>query len=166
MAKQASWRRLIGEESGSSLMEFAFSAILLLMVIFGVMDCARALYAYHFVAYAAQEGARYAMVRGGDYSNSCASATAYACKASSTDITNYVKGLTPMGISSSGITVTPSWPQTNANGVATGCNTTGTQYNQGCMVKVQVAYAFHFILPFLPTPALNMKATAEQVIAY
>jgi Flp pilus assembly protein TadG len=157
---------LIGEERGATLVEFGIASCVLLAVIFGVMDFARALYAYHFVAYAAQEGARYAMVRGGDWSNACASATAYDCEASSANITTYVKSLAPMGVSSSGMTVTPSWPQTNANGVSTGCNTASTQNNKGCMVKVKVVYAFHFVMPFLPTPAVNMAATSEQVIAY
>ncbi len=143
------------------------SASLLLMVIFGVLDCARALYTYHFVAYAAQEGARYAIVRGNDWgSTSCASATSNACVATGANIKSYVQGLAPMGISSSSIVVTPSWPQTTESGSSTGCNSTTLQNSEGCLVKVQVTYAFHFILPFLPTPALNMAATSEQVISY
>ena len=166
MPKRAELRRFAREERGGTLVEFAISASLLLMVIFGVMDCARAMYAYHFVAYAAQEGARYAMVRGNDWSIACASATSNACKASAANVQSYVQGLAPMGISSSSIVVTPSWPQTNARGSGTGCNTAATQNSPECLVKVQVTYAFHFVLPFLPTPALNMSATSEQVIAY
>jgi Flp pilus assembly protein TadG len=161
-----SWKGFLREERGGTLVEFAVSAVVLFAAFFGIMDFARALYAYHFVAYAAQEGSRYAMVRGNDWSGSCASATSYACAASSTNISSYVQGLAPMGISSGSITVTPSWPQANADGVAAGCNTTATQNSQGCLVKVKVSYAFYFIMPFLPHSSLTMTSTSEQVIAY
>jgi hypothetical protein len=52
------------------------------------------------------------------------------------------------------------------NGTTTGCNTTATQADQGCVVKVQVTYTSHFFLPYLPTAGLPMTATSEQVIAY
>jgi Flp pilus assembly protein TadG len=78
MPKHAGWRRFAREEHGDSLVEFSIAISVLLMVVFGVIDCSRALYTYHFVSYAAAEGARYAMVRGGDWPSSCASATSYA----------------------------------------------------------------------------------------
>jgi Flp pilus assembly protein TadG len=161
-----SWKSFLREECGGTIVEFAISAVVLLASFFGIMDFARALYAYHFVSYAAQEGSRYAMVRGNDWSGSCASATSLACAASSANITSYVQGLAPMGISAGNITVTPSWPQENADNSSTGCNTTATENSQGCLVKVKVSYAFHFIMPFLPTSTLSMAATSEQVIAY
>jgi Flp pilus assembly protein TadG len=166
VANRASWKRFLREERGGTIVEFAVSAVVLLASFFGIMDFARALYAYHFVSFAAQEGSRYAMVRGNDWSGSCASASSYACAASSANITSYVQGLAPMGITASNITVTPSWPQLNADNAATGCNSTATQNSQGCLVKVKVTYAFHFIMPFLPGSALNMSATSEQAIAY
>jgi hypothetical protein len=52
------------------------------------------------------------------------------------------------------------------NGSTTGCNTTATRDNQGCLVKVQVSYTFRFMLPYLPTAGLSMAASSEQVIAY
>jgi Flp pilus assembly protein TadG len=161
-----SWKRLLREECGGTVVEFAVSAVVLFASFFGIMDFARAIYAYHFVSYAAQEGSRYAMVRGNDWSGSCASATSYGCAASSANITSYVQGLAPTGISSSNISVTPSWPQLNADNSSSGCNTTPTQNSQGCLVKVKVTYAFNFMMPFLPKSSLNMTATSEQPITY
>lgn len=166
MPKHSGWRRFAGEERGDSLVEFSLSISMLLMVVFGVIDCSRALYTYHFVSYAAQQGARYAMVRGGDWLSSCASATSYACQASTANIRSYVQSQAPLGITASSITVTPSWPQQTVNGSGTGCNTAATQADQGCLVKVQVSYTFRFMLPYLPIAGLPMTASSEQVVAY
>jgi Flp pilus assembly protein TadG len=166
MPKHAGWRRFAQGERGDSLVEFSISISVLLMVVFGVIDCSRALYSYHFVSYAAQQGARYAMVRGGDWPSTCSSATSYACQASTANIRSYVQSQAPLGITASSITVTPTWPQQTVNGSGTGCNTTATQADQGCLVKVQVSYTFRFMLPYLPTAGLGMTASSEQVVAY
>ena len=139
---------------------------MLLMLVFGIIDCSRALYSYHFVSSAAQQGARYAIVRGGDWPSACAAVTSFSCQASAANIKTYVQSLASLGITPSNVTVTASWPQTTVNGIATGCNTSATQNNQGCVVKVQVGYVYHFFLPYLPVTGLSMTATSEQVIAY
>jgi len=136
------------------------------MLVFGIIDFSRALYSYHFVSSAAQQGARYATVRGADWPSACASATSYSCQASTANIKTYVQSLASMGITPANVTATPTWPQQNVNGASTGCNTTATQADQGCVVKVQVTYTFHFFLPYLPTAGLPMTATSVQVIAY
>jgi Flp pilus assembly protein TadG len=166
VASRLSWKSFLREECGGTIVEFAVSAVLLFASFFGIMDFARGLYAYHFVSFAAQEGSRYAMVRGNDWSGACVSATSYGCAASSANITSFVQGLAPMGISSGNISVTPSWPQLNADNSSSGCNTTPTQNSQGCLVKVKVSYTFHFMMPFLPKSSLNMTATSEQPITY
>jgi Flp pilus assembly protein TadG len=139
---------------------------MLLMLVFGIIDFSRALYSYHFVSCAAQQGARYAIVRGGDWPSSCATATSYSCKASATNIKTYVQSLTTLGITAGNVTVTATWPQLTVDGTTTGCNTGATEADQGCLVKVQVSYTYHFFLPYLPTAGLPMTATSEQVIAY
>ena len=166
MARRMRWQSIVRDDRGSSLVEFAIGATLLLIAFFGVIDFSRALYAYHFVSYAAQEGSRYAMVRGNDWPSVCAAASSYDCQASSANIRSYVQGLTPPGISASNLTVTPGWPGVNADDGSVHCNTSNTQNSQGCMVKVTVAYAFNFMLPFLPKSGLTMTAASEQAIAY
>lgn len=163
MAKQAGWRRIGRGERGGTLVEFSIALSALLMAVFGVIDCSRALYSYHFVSYAAQQGARYAMVRGADWPGSCSSAASYDCQASKANIQSYVQGLAPPGITASNVVATPTWPGQTVNGSTTGCSTPAAQ---GCVVKVQVSYTFHFMLPYLPMGGLPMTATSEQVIAY
>jgi Flp pilus assembly protein TadG len=154
--------RIAGEEHGSAMMEFALSAVVLLMVIFGIMDFSRAVYVYHFVSYSAQQGTRYAIVRGAHWgSTSCASTTTLACNATAANVQSYVQSLATKGITASKVTVTTTWPGTNLKGSSTGC---GTANSSGCLVKVKVSYSFSFILPFLPKSALGFTGTSEAVI--
>ncbi|MGA2339557.1 MAG: TadE/TadG family type IV pilus assembly protein [Terracidiphilus sp.] len=166
MTGRARWRRIVQEDRGETLVEFSISAFVLFMAMLGILDFSRALYTYHFVSYAAQEGTRYAMVRGADWTPSCASASSYGCQASAANITSYVRSLSPPGVVAGNIGVTPTWPQLNVDGASTGCNTIPKENSQGCLVKVQVTYSFHFMMPFIPQSALTMSATSEKVIAY
>jgi Flp pilus assembly protein TadG len=164
------WRQVRGvlhtlgrEESGSELIEFSIASTLLLMTIFGILDCSRALYSYHYCAQVAREATRYASVRGSTWSGtSCATTSTYACAATSTDVTNYVKSITPFGFSASNLSVTTTWPGTTAKG--TSCNLILIYNSPGCMVNVKVAYNFNYVLPFLPKTTLALSSTSKLMI--
>lgn len=49
-------------QRGDGLVEFALVLPVLLLLVFGILDGGRAVYAYHVVANSAREGARYASV--------------------------------------------------------------------------------------------------------
>jgi hypothetical protein len=143
---------------GSALLEFAFALPLLAMLLFGVIDFGRALYAYHFVSYAAREATRWASVRG----NQC-TAWAQACPANQADVQNYVAGIVPPGIDPGpqALSVTAAWmppPENPASCV-------GSPNARGCAVQVQVNYKFNFVLPFLPTATYSMQSTSEMIIS-
>lgn len=166
--------RLARGESGSSLVEFAMSALILIGFLVGVIEFGLATYTYHFLSSAAQQGTRFAMVRGYTWSENVATncstsappnfAMTYDCTAQGTDIQNYVQSLATGGISPSSVTVNTTssyvWPGTTPDGTTTGCSTINSQ---GCMVKVTVSYSFKF-LPFEQLPALSMSSTSEGVI--
>lgn len=57
--------------SGQSLVEFALVLPLFLLIIIGMVDVGRAIWANNSVANAAREAARYAIVHGGTRSNPC-----------------------------------------------------------------------------------------------
>lgn len=166
--------RLVREESGVELVEFAMTALLLTTLLFGVFEFGFGVYTYHFTSYAAQQGTRFAMVRGNTWSKNTATNCStsappnftmpYGCTASTTDIQNYVQSLASRGILPSDVTINTTnsyvWPGKTPNGATAGC----TQVNsQGCLVKVTVSYRFKF-LPFLKLSALPISATSETSI--
>jgi len=160
--------RLLRDEEGSELVELALSIIVLLTLMFGIMDFCRAAYSYHFTSYAAQEGARFAIVRGYDWSGSGACNTSappsftlpYRCEAKQIDVQNYVKSIALPMIDTSKLTVTANWPGTTPDG---GACTHSDQ--QGCSVNVTVSYSFNFIMPFLPkSSALTFSGTSSKAI--
>jgi len=89
-------RSIACAEDVQAAVEFGLGASVLMMVLIGTMKMCLAIYTYHFIAEAAREGTRYAMVRG----TSCTAISPglSACPASADDIANYVKGLGFHGI--------------------------------------------------------------------
>ena len=152
-------------ESGSSLVELALSLSVLMTIIFGIIDCSRALYTDHYVTNVARDAARYAMVRGSSWGVSCATASSYDCTATSANITSYVQSITPLGINTSSppLTVTTSWPGKTPAGGA--CDNLQGNKSPTCMVRVKVNYSFNFFLPFLPKNAVVLTSTAAVAIA-
>jgi len=164
---------LMDDKRGSAVMEFAVSVTLLIFLLFGVFQGMLAMYVYHYTAYAAQQGARFAIVRGYTWSSNVATncstsapphfTMVYSCTASSTDIQNFVQSLGAINPSNLTINTTNSyvWPGQNPDGSTAGC-TTNTN-SKGCLVKVTANYTFNFV-PFLPFTGLKMSATSEKVI--
>lgn len=153
------------EERGSAIVEFAITVPLLTLIFFGTIQGIFGMYIYHYMAYAAQQGARYAMVRGGTWSQNvatgCATASPpYNCTATAADIQTYVRGMG--AINPNRLTVNTTWTGTNPDGTTTGC--TGSSANsKGCLVKVTANYSFNFV-PYLPFTGLTVTATSEKVI--
>ena len=159
------------------LVEFAMTALLLVVILSGVLEWMLAMYAYHFTSYAAQQGARFAAVRGNTWSKNVATncstsappnfTMAYECTATSADIQNFVQSLATGGIIQGSATINTAssyiWPGTTPD-CSSSCSTCSPNANsQGCLVKVTVSYTFSF-LPFLKTPAMTIGATSENVI--
>jgi len=147
-------------ERGTALLESAFTILVMLTMIFGIIDFGRALFAYHFVANAARDGVRYASVRG---AASCASASVTDCgttAALATIQTNLGAQARAVGMNSANLQVTGlNLPQATDPSVCT-----SAADSPGCTVQVTVSYPFQFIFPFLPTSPLNMSSTASAVI--
>lgn len=168
------WFSLAREEHGSALVEFAVTVPLLIFLLFAVLQGMFAMYVYHYTAWAAQQGARFAMVRGhtasGTIATPCGTSAppnftmAFDCEAASGDIQNYVQSLG--AINPSNLTINTSntyiWPGKNPDGTTTGC--TAPTNSKGCLVKVTANYTFD-VIPLLPFTALRMSATSEKVIA-
>ncbi len=130
--------RLRGHSRGQTGVEFAGTALLLFMAIFGIFCASMLLYAYNFVSNSARDAVRYAIVHG---SHSLDPAT-------SSDITTYVKDMAS-GLQSNNISVTTTWNPDN---------------NPGSVVSVQVTYDFQPFFPFSST-ALPLTSTSQMVIS-
>jgi len=152
-------------ERGATTVEFAFAITLVLMLMIAIINFGQALYAYHWVSYAADDAARWASVRG----SSC-TILAGGCPAAATDIYTYVKGLLPPGLVASNVTVdtvsTDVWPRQLGNG-NTPCSNDAAPFNYpGCVVQVKVSYSFAFNIPFLAkqVATANLSSTSQMVI--
>ena len=139
-------------ERGGTLPETVLVMAVLLAVMFGIIDFGRALYTYSFVANAAREGARWAIVRG----SKCTMLD--HCNASSSDVQNYVQSLSEGATTASSITANLQFPSCPSGVVGGGSNA------PGCVAEVTVVYPFRFMLPFLPT-SIRMSSTSEMVIS-
>jgi len=166
--------RLARLEQGSSLVEFAITITMLMTLTVSVIGFAQAMYCYHFVSSAAQQGVRFATVRGATWSKdatvNCSTSAPpsftvpYNCTASSTDIQNYVKNLATVGINQSNVSINTTssfiWPGQTPSGSTTPC---ATANSQSCLVKVKVSYTFSFYGIQKLSP-LTMSSTSQGVI--
>jgi Flp pilus assembly protein TadG len=176
--------RLKSEESGSTLVEFAMTGLTSMIVLFCLLEWLWILYAYHFVSYAADQGARFASVRGTSWSTdetvSCSTTAppsftmVYNCQASASDVQNYVRSLAVgQGLYYGNVYIdypntTPSatdiWPGTKPSSTdSSTCSANAGTPLQGCYVYVRVTYTFTAI-PFLQSSQLNLHATAQEVM--
>ena len=127
------------------------------MVTFGLIEICLALYSYHFMAVAAREATRYAIVRG----SSC-TGFASACPAAASDIQSYVQGLGFPGINSANVTTTTTWSAYPAGAT---CMPSASCNNPGNQVTVTVQYQFPLSIPFVPPTTLTLSSTSAMVIS-
>jgi len=158
-------RRAVDNQYGGTMVEFAVAVLLLVTVTGGIVDACRAIYADHYVGYAAAAATRYAMVRGSTWNNaSCTSASTESCTATADNVRAMVKSIAPVGIGTGNqLTVATTWTGENADGA--NCKVSGASNVPGCVVQVQVSYNFSYVLPFLPQNALQLTSTSAVVIA-
>src|SRR4051812_13700590 len=119
-------------ERGSAMLEGALCFTVFLMIVFGIVDFGRAVFAYNFVSYAAHDATRYAAVRGSSSTS----------PVSSTDVTTYVKG-EAIALDPAAFTVTTAWSPDN---------------KAGSTVSVKVRYNFASILPYM-TSQIAVQST-------
>lgn len=146
------------------MVEFALGVVLLFVLLFGITDFGRALYAYHFLSNAARDATRYAAVRGHscDLDNSCSIADPDAGPAdgSNSVVQDYVTSIAPPGIDPAKITTTPTWP---GNGTAA-C--TSVPNDPGCPVQVQISYKFKFLTPIVRSRSIELSSSSEMIISH
>ncbi len=142
------------------------STVIFLTFLFAVMETAFALYSYFFLAEAAREGARYAIVRGSTAGGgaACASYSSSNCQASAANIESYIQNLGFPGISASNMTVpAPAW---SAYASGSPCPSSPNPCNSpGNLVTVTVRYNFPLAVPFIPAHTFSMSSSASMIIS-
>jgi hypothetical protein len=142
------------EQRGQSLVEFALLLPLMLLIITGLFDVARAVWQENTLAYAAREGTRYAIVHGSygspaadptDVTNAtCSPGDLVIC----TEIPNIVR---QAAIGVPNVTVTVTYPDVYPNTGGVRCA------DRNCRVIVDTS------APFIPLPSQYMLGGAFQI---
>jgi Flp pilus assembly protein TadG len=153
--------RRLGAETGSAMVEFALSAVILLTVCFGILGVALAMYSYAFVSSAARDATRYAIVRGATLKTDCTAPGYATCVAQVSDITQFVQQESFPGINPNNLTVSATW--LNADG--TSCGTSDSCKVPGSFVYVKVSYPYVLSVPLLPSETFNVSGSSQMVIA-
>jgi Flp pilus assembly protein TadG len=137
-------------QRGAVIVETAISASLMLLLLLGIFDFSKALYAYHTIGAAAQMGARWAMVRGAR----CLDAS---CPATTATVKTFVQSVVPL-LDPASVGVTTTWATTSlcAANPATAI---------GCKVSVTVTYPFTFAVPFVSASTLQLSSTSVMTIS-
>jgi Flp pilus assembly protein TadG len=149
-------RHLLRGEDGATLVETAFSFMVLFTLVFGIIEAGLVFYAYNFTAMAARQATRYAMVRG----SSCTSFT--NCQVTSAEIQTYIRSNAFAGILPTNLTVSTVW---SAFPAGTGCSPSATCNNPGNSVTVRVQYLYPLPMPFISSRAITLQSTSEVVIS-
>jgi Flp pilus assembly protein TadG len=157
------------------VIEVAITFSVLCMLMFGMFEACLAVYSYHFLANAAHEGARYAIVRGGRWSVGCdgsgKAGSGYAssmCTASTADIANYVVQRSFPGILLTASDVCVEYLGPTPGSATTTCNAANSVSGDnapGDIVQVTVSYPFTISIPGLPAKSFTMSSTSQMVIA-
>ncbi len=164
-SSSASLRPFRTAEDGATLVEFALTASILFMIMFGIIIMSFALYTYDFVGDAARMGTRYAIVRGSD-------CTGFSdCNANESQILSYLQSIPYPGIDPNKIKVKASWYTvqqfTGSPTTITRCSTStpGVCNFPGNEVQVQVSYGFPLSIPFWKATTLSMSSTSQLGIS-
>lgn len=132
-------------QRGSAMLEIALTFMGFILLTVGVMDFAMAVYAYNSCAYSSMSAARWAAVRGSQYSTA-----QNVPLITQTDVQNYVNTLL-VGLDTSRATVTATW---------------SPSHDAGSTVQVQVSYN---VLPlsYLGLPqSMQVSSTSAFIISY
>jgi len=151
--------RLLIADEGATVLEAAVGLVVLLGLFIAIVQISLALYTSHFLADAAREASRYAVVRG---SMSCSTTPNLTnCNVSADEIQTWVRNLGYPGINPQQLSVSTTWPSTGSACYpsASPCN------NPGNLVQVAVTYAFPLNIPFWKSAAINLKSKSQMVIS-
>jgi len=149
-----------------ALVEFAMVAPLFFVLLFAIMEGARFVFYNEMLNNATREGARYAIVHGGNTRDVCASGPpatgTVACDVSGANVKDAVR-VAALSLIDTGVLSIPDpiWTVINDDLPDPGDPSTGTNA-RGNYVTVFVDYSYSPIIPLLPS--INISARSSLVI--
>lgn len=162
------------DDQGGTLVETALTMLILIGLLFAVIEGSLAVYSYHYVANAAHEATRYAIVRGGSWTQTCdGTGTAGSgsgnsmCVASAQDIENYAatRGYPAIAIDPTDVCVTYYGSTSLPTTPSTACYPSTSPNSPGDIVQVTISYPYSFALPGIGSYTYNLTSTSLMVIA-
>jgi Flp pilus assembly protein TadG len=145
-------------ERGQGLVEFSLVFPVFILLLFGILDLGRAIYAYNTIADAAREGARVAIVNQIQTSPDCVVERPIQNPATPhwSIKTCAVQWAIALGVQESDVTVSYAAPP----GVALTCSPTVAV---GCIASVTVAHTFNAITPVIGNlvGTISMSSTSQ-----
>ena len=151
--------RLNGQR-GETLVEFALGLTLFLATIFGILEFGVAVWQYNMLSDFAQEGARWAMIRGGSNATACTGIGTPPCKASMTDVENYVN--------SRSVGLNVQVKTYSADATTKVCTTTETNPSTlyaGDGICVKVSKQYSGFTRIVRSGTLTLQSTAQLIMA-
>lgn len=127
--------------AGQTMVEFAMVASLFLLLLFGVMQMALTVYNYNTVCSAAREAVRFAIVHSPASANSATTAQI-----------QQVAMNEAVGLNSSQLTVTVSWPA-------------DAKLPLQKDAQVTVSYQYQLKIPFLSPVTLTLASTSQMLVS-
>lgn len=151
-------------ERGSAAIEFAISAIVVFVLIFGVVAVAMAFYTYEVVNEYARDATRFAIVHGAG----CNSPINGSCNIgaggdrnapASIHLMTYLNHQIFPGIDGTKLQITTRYAAAPGGTCSLPCNAAGDQ------VTVTISYPFLYSVPFIPQQPFTMHASSTMVIS-
>ena len=137
-------------ERGQALVEFSLVSVVFFLLVFGMVDVGRAVWNYNTLAQATREGARYAIVHGGDSSDPSGPGSAYYTPPNTDSMVTQQVETFGGGLNPSRLTVQTEWPD--------GSNISGSH------VTVTSQYEFEPIFDFLGLVSFTMTSSSTMQI--
>ena len=139
------------EEQGSVLLEFSLSIWTIFLVTFLIFEFCMTVYTYSVLGNAAREGVRYAIVHGSD-SSACSGPGSGCADSVGANVTAVVNSYAGVSFhDTSGMTVTPSWPD--------GTSTPSSRV----LVTITYPYVSYLAVPGFNPPTMHVTAEGRIV---
>ncbi len=147
------------QQGGNVIIEMGLCMTTLFLMIFGIVQYSILNFANNFCAFAAQQGARYASIRGASSvsplpTNPSPCGSTCTNESSGDPTTTYVQGLT-VALNTANLTVATTW---------TACSGCSNGNDQGSTVTVKVSYSYSPLLTLVSPNSMTLNSSSTMTV--